>query len=69
MREDTSLLFIIGLAEPLRVATAVTRQPEFRGEGLITVTLVFAGLIYWVTSFTMSRESQRLERKLGVGER
>ena len=67
--KDTSLLFIIGLAEPLRVATAVTRQPEFRGEGLITVTLLFAAIIYWVTSFTMSRESQRLERKLGVGER
>ncbi|MDH3225547.1 MAG: amino acid ABC transporter permease [Thermoleophilia bacterium] len=67
--KDTSLMFIIGLAEPLRLASAFTRQPEFRGQGLITLTLFFAGLIYWVVSFTMSRESQRLERKLGVGQR
>jgi general L-amino acid transport system permease protein len=62
-------MFIIGLAEPLRLASAFTRQPEFRGQGLITLTLFFAGLIYWIVSFTMSRESQRLERKLGVGQR
>lgn len=67
--KDTSLLFIIGFSEPLRLATAFTRQPEFRGQGLVVVTLFFAGLIYWVVSFTMSRESQRLEKKLGVGER
>ncbi len=67
--KDTSLMFIIGLAEPLRLASAFTRQPEFRGQGLITLTLFFAGLIYWIVSFTMSRESQRLERKLGVGQR
>lgn len=67
--KDTSLLFIIGFAEPLRLASAFTRQEEFRGEGLVVLTLFFAALIYWIVSFTMSRESQRLERKLGVGTR
>ncbi len=67
--KDTSLLFIIGFSEPLRLASAFTRQEEFRGQGLVVLTLFFAALIYWVVSFTMSRESQRLERKLGVGTR
>ena len=67
--KDTSLLFILGFAEPLRLANAVTSQPQFRGQGLVLLTLFFAALIYWVVSYTMSRESQRLERKLGVGTR
>jgi general L-amino acid transport system permease protein len=67
--KDTSLVAIVGLLELLGVAQAVTQQPQFRGEGLLMETLLFAALIFWVGSFTMSRESQRLERKLGVGER
>ncbi len=43
-------------------------QAEFRGFG-IAETLVFVMVAFWAVSFTMSRESQRLERKLGVGER
>lgn len=66
--KDTSLLFIIGVAEILRVREQVHGQPEFRGFG-ITETLVFVMLAFWAVSFAMSRESQRLERKLGVGER
>ena len=42
---------------------------EFRGQGLIGETLAFVELLFWVGSYTMSRESQRLERKLGVGVR
>jgi general L-amino acid transport system permease protein len=67
--KDTSLVAIVGLLELLGVAQAITQQPQFRGEGLLMETLLFAALIFWVGSFTMSRESQRLERKLGVGER
>jgi general L-amino acid transport system permease protein len=66
--KDTSLLFIIGVGEILRVRELVHGQPEFRGFG-ITETLVFVMLAFWAVSFAMSRESQRLERKLGVGER
>lgn len=66
--KDTSLLAIIGIAEILAVRELVHSQAEFRGFG-IAETLVFVMLAFWAVSFTMSRESQRLERKLGVGER
>jgi general L-amino acid transport system permease protein len=67
--KDTSLLAIVGFFELLDVANAVTQQDAFRGQGLRPLTLAFVGLIYWAGCSTMSRESQRLERRLGVGER
>ena len=67
--KDTTLVFIIGFLDVLSVADNVTKQPEFRGQGLIAETLVFAALLFWVGSYTLSRESQRIERKLGVGTR
>jgi len=67
--KDTSLLSILGIFELLDVARTVTSQPDFVGQGLAPVTLAFAGFAYWVGSYTMSRESQALERRLGVGER
>jgi general L-amino acid transport system permease protein len=67
--KDTSLVVVVGLTEMLRVAQVVTQQGSFRGQGLATETLVFAAFIFWVGAYTMSRESQRLERRLGVGER
>ena len=67
--KDTTLVFIIGFLDVLSVADNVTKQPEFRGQGLVAETLVFAALLFWVGSYTLSRESQRIERKLGVGTR
>jgi general L-amino acid transport system permease protein len=67
--KDTSLVFIIGLTELLAVSELITKQPDFVAQGLIIETLVFAGFVYWAGSYWMSRESQRLERRLGVGER
>jgi general L-amino acid transport system permease protein len=67
--KDTSLLFIVGFLELLAVSERVTLQDAFRGQGLRPVALAFVGLIYWAGCSTMSRESQRLERRLGVGER
>jgi general L-amino acid transport system permease protein len=67
--KDTSLVAIIGLTELLGVSSIVTSQPDFLGQGLIFETLVFAAFVYWVGSYSMSRESQRLERRLGVGQR
>jgi general L-amino acid transport system permease protein len=67
--KDTSLLTIIGFLELLQVSRIVTQQGEFQGQGLRPITLAFVGLIYWAGCSTMSRESQRLERRLGVGER
>ena len=68
--KDTTLAGIaMGLFELLNVTTAVTAQEQFRGQGLIGETITFAALMFWTVSFTMSRESQRLEKRLGVGDR
>ena len=68
--KDTTLAGIaMGLFELLQVSGAITSQPDFRGQGLIAETLTFAALMFWVVSYTMSRESQRLEKRLGVGSR
>lgn len=68
--KDTTLAGLaLGIFDLLAGAQAITAQPDFRGQGLIIETLVFVGFLFWVGSFTMSRESQRLERRLGVGTR
>ena len=66
--KDTTLLSIIGIAEFLGVREIVHAQEDFRGFG-IAETLVFVAFGFWAISFTMSRESQRLERRLGVSVR
>ncbi|HEY8527720.1 MAG TPA: amino acid ABC transporter permease [Acidimicrobiales bacterium] len=67
--KDTSLLSIVNFVELLTVAERATEQSAFRGQGLQAVVLAFAGFLYWVGCSTMARESRRLERRLGVGER
>jgi general L-amino acid transport system permease protein len=67
--KDTSLVLIIGLTDLLGVLRAVTSQPAFIGQGLIVETLLFASFVYWAGSYWMSRESQRLEARLGLGVR
>ncbi len=67
--KDTTLVALVGLFDLLGTAQNVTSQPEFFGRDLARVTLPFAALIFWAGSYMMSRESRRLEKKLGVGER
>lgn len=67
--KDTSLLALIGLTELFGAVRKITSQGAFVGQGLLAETLVFASFVYWVFCYTMSRESQRLERRLGLGER
>jgi general L-amino acid transport system permease protein len=67
--KDTSLVAVIGLFDLLGVLNSLPSQPDFVGQNLFAEVLVIAALIYWVFTYTMSRESQRLERRLGVGER
>ncbi|RLE24767.1 MAG: hypothetical protein DRJ50_04185 [Actinobacteria bacterium] len=66
--KDTSLLSIIAILEFLGVREIVHAQEDFRGFG-IAESLVYVAFGFWALSFTMSRESQRLERKLDVGDR
>jgi len=66
--KDSSLLFIINVTEFLSVRGIVHAQPDFRVIAHAE-TLVFVAVGYWAFAFAMSRESQRLERRLGIGER
>jgi general L-amino acid transport system permease protein len=67
--KDTTLVAVLGITELLDATFIVNSQSAYLGKGLFVVTLSFAALVFWVGSYTMSRESRRLERKLGVGER
>jgi His/Glu/Gln/Arg/opine family amino acid ABC transporter permease subunit len=63
--KDSSLLSIIAVLEFLGVRKIIHAQEAFRGVG-IAETLVFVAIGYWAFAFAMSRESQRLERRLRV---
>ncbi|HET9202063.1 MAG TPA: amino acid ABC transporter permease [Acidimicrobiia bacterium] len=67
--KDTTLVAVLGITELLEATFVVNSQPAYLGKGLFVITLGFAALVFWVGCYTMSRESRRLERKLGVGER
>jgi general L-amino acid transport system permease protein len=67
--KDTTLVNLVGVSDVLDFGMTVNSQPDFVGKRLFYVTLAFAGILFWVGSYTMSREAGRLEKKLGVGER
>lgn len=65
--KDTSLLAALAITDALRAARRASAQLEFIGDQ--KEALLAAALLFWVVTFSMSRWSQRLERRLGVGER
>ncbi len=65
--KDTSLVAIIGLVDFLSAGQASFAQAEFAGRE--AEVYLFIAAVYWLFSFTFSRFSVRLERRLGVGER
>ena len=67
--KDTSLLSIIGILEFLRVSDVANAQTEFVGKGLASITYLFVAVGYWAFAYTMSKESRRIETRLGVGVR
>ncbi len=66
--KDTTLLGIVSLNELLGVRDLAHAQEQFRGFG-IAESLTFVAFGFWAVAYAMSRESQRLERRLGVGTR
>jgi general L-amino acid transport system permease protein len=69
LTKDTALLTFLAVVEILGVAQLVTSQPGFQGQGLQAEALTFAAFLFWIICYSMSRASQRLEKRLGVGER
>lgn len=68
--KDTTLAgAAMGVFELAEVSGATVTQPGFSGQNLLPEALGFVALLFWIGSYTMSKESQRLERRLGVGQR
>ena len=67
--KDTSLVAIIGLSDLLRIGQGLTSNPRFLAQGLQAEILVFVSFVYWVGAYSMSKASQRLEVRMGVGVR
>jgi general L-amino acid transport system permease protein len=66
--KDTSLLAALGVfADLLATARRAPQAIEFIGHP--AEALLPAAFLFWVIAFSMSRWSQRVERRLGVGER
>ncbi|MBC8363674.1 MAG: amino acid ABC transporter permease [Actinobacteria bacterium] len=66
--KETSLLAIIGLFDVLYIARNVMpNQTEFMGS--TKENILFVSLIYWLFCYQMSKASQRLEQRTGLGER
>ncbi len=69
--KDTSLVTIVGLFDFLHIARAVipAQTQPFNFLSVLREPLLFAAVVYWLFTFSFSRISLRLEKKLGVGER
>jgi len=66
--KETSLLAIIGVFDILYIGRIVIPgQTEFMGSTRENV--LFVSVIYWIFAYQMSKASQRLERRTGLGER
>ncbi len=63
--KDTSLVSIIGLIDLLGVAKSVIANPDWLG--LQAEVYLFAAVIYFIFSYSMSYVSQKIETALGVG--
>jgi general L-amino acid transport system permease protein len=69
--KDTSLVSVVGLFDLLRIGRNVipNQSQPFNFLGSLKEDLIAVALLYWIFTFTFSRISQRIERRLGVGER
>ena len=62
--KDTSLVTVIGLLDLLGIAKAVIANPDWLG--LQAEVYLFAAVVYFVFSYSMSYISQKIEDALGV---
>lgn len=65
--KDTTLVSIIGLFDLLGIVQSAFADPNWLGMAM--EGFVFAGLLYWIFCFGMSRYSMYLERKFETGHR
>ena len=60
--KDTPLIFVVGLLEIVGMLNLAKTNPKWLGMAM--EGYVFAGLVFWVICYVMSRYSQNLEKKL-----
>ena len=60
--KDTPLIFVVGLLELAGMVNLAKTNPKWLGMAM--EGYVFAGLVFWVICYAMSRYSQNLEKKL-----
>jgi general L-amino acid transport system permease protein len=65
--KDTSLVLIIGIFDLLGMVQAALSAPRWLSPTTPITGYVFAGVVFWVFCFGMSRYSQMLERRLATG--
>jgi len=62
--KDTPLIFVVGLLELTGMIGLAKTNPKWLGMAI--EGYVFAGLVFWVICYAMSRYSQRLEKRLST---
>jgi general L-amino acid transport system permease protein len=67
--KDTSLVLIIGLFDLLGIVQLNLTDAKWFANSTAVTAYVFAGAVFWVFCFGMSRYSQLIERRLAQGER
>ena len=67
--KDTSLVLIIGLFDLLGIVQQNMTDTKWFSPSTPMTGYVFAGVLFWVFCFGMSRYSQFMERKLNTGHR
>jgi general L-amino acid transport system permease protein len=65
--KDTTLVLIIGLLDLLAIIQSALEDPNWLGYSI--EGYVFAGTVFWIFCFGMSRYSQAIERKLHTGHK
>ena len=65
--KNTTLVLIVSLFALLGIVQAALADPKW--VGLTMEAYVFAGLVFWLICFGMSRWSLRLERRVGAADR
>jgi general L-amino acid transport system permease protein len=67
--KDTSLVLIIGLFDLLGIVQLNNSDSKWFSPTTAMTGYVFAGFIFWIFCFGMSRYSQLIERRLAAGDR
>ncbi len=67
--KDTTLVSIVGLVDLLGAVKAGTATGTWSAPTIPVTGYFFAAAIFWVFSFTMSRYSQYMERRLDTGHK